>query len=158
MSEIIENTTLEMTNVISYRGKVTQQQLAQIANKIDEMIRSNKAEKSGPNVSATFAVEMSNGKPLLDVEVLVPINKVITVVDGYVFKPIFCLKNAVKVRHNGNPTGLQNTANELMAYIRQKGLTPITAGYNVIVREATNQLDVDNMIVDIYVGVTDNIL
>lgn len=158
MYQIEENAKLEMKNVISYRGKVTQQQLAQIANKIDEMIRSNKAEKSGPNVSATFAVEMSNGKPLLDVEVLVPINKVITVVDGYVFKPIFCLKNAVKIRHTGNPSGLQKTANELMTYISQKKLTPITVGYNVTVQEAASQLDVDNMIVDIYVGVSDNIL
>ena len=39
-----------------------------------------------------------------------------------------------------------------------KGLTPITSGYNVTVKEPTSQAEIDNMIIDIYVGVSPNIL
>lgn len=53
---------------------------------------------------------------------------------------------------------MQNTANELMAYIKNKGLMSITAGYNVTVQEPSSPTDMDNLIVDIYVGVSDNIL
>jgi len=36
---ITENNTYEMTNVISYRGKVTQQQLSVIMNEINTIIQ-----------------------------------------------------------------------------------------------------------------------
>lgn len=53
---------------------------------------------------------------------------------------------------------MQNAANELMAYIKDRGLMPITAGYNVTVQEPTSPTDIENLIVDMYVGVSDNIL
>lgn len=58
----------------------------------------------------------------------------------------------------GNPALMQNTANELMAYIKNKGLMPITAGYNVTVQEPSSPTDMDSLIVDMYIGVSDNIL
>ena len=45
-----------------------------------------------------------------------------------------------------------------MKYISERQLMPVTAGYNVTVKEPLNQMDMENMIVDIYVGVCDNIL
>ena len=95
---------------------------------------------------------------MLDVEILIPLDKEISVSAPYMIKPVFRLRNAVKIRHKGNPALMQNTANELMEYIKNKGLMPITAGYNVTVQEPTSPTDVDSLIVDIYVGVSDNIL
>lgn len=158
MHEIIENTALEMTNVLSYRTKATQRQLAQALKEIEEILKSNDAKKTGSSVSATFAVDTIGAEPMLDMEILIPIDKNITVPAPYTIKPIFRLRNAVKIRHEGNPALLQNTANELMEYIKSKGLMPITAGYNVTVQEPTTPTDVDSLIVDIYVGVCDNIL
>ena len=132
MHEITENVVLEMTNVLSFRGKVTQQQLNEISKEIETLIKSNNAHKKGGSVSATYAVDTTGTIPLIDME--------------------------LKIRHEGSPVYLQNTANELMRYISEHGYTPATAGYNVTVKEPANQADINNMIVDIYIGVNDNIL
>ena len=158
MNEITENVALEMTNVLSYRNKSTQKQLVMVSKEIEELLKNNNAKKVGANVSVTFAINTTGLEPMLDVEILIPIDKTISVSAPYTIKPIFRLRNAVKIRHKGNPALLQNTANELMEYIKNKGLIPITAGYNVTIQEISSPTDVDSLIVDIYVGVSDNIL
>ena len=62
------------------------------------------------------------------------------------------------MRHAGNPALLQNSADELNAYILANALTPITVGYNVTVKEPASPQDVENMIIDMYVGISLNIL
>lgn len=158
MNEITENVALEMTNVLSYRNKSTQKQLVMVSKEIEKLLKNNNAKKVGANVSVTFAIDTTGLEPMLDVEILIPIDKTISVSAPYTIKPIFRLRNAVKIRHKGNPALLQNTANELMEYIKNKGLIPITAGYNVTIQEISSPTDVDSLIVDIYVGVSDNIL
>jgi effector-binding domain-containing protein len=155
---ITENNTLEMKNVVSFRGKVTQQKMEDVMRNFENLIHENKACKTGPTVTATYAVENEFGQSVMDIEVLIPLDKKIATYSDFKFKPLFRLNNAVKIRHEGNPAMLQNSANELMQYINSHDLMPITAGYNVTVREPASQNDVDNMIVDMYVGVCDNIL
>lgn len=158
MNEIIENASLEMENVLSYRGKVTQQQMFQITKEMQYIIDSNNANKTLSGVSATFAIDSTSSVPMMEVEIMYPLDKPITVSAPYVFKPVFRLRNAVKIRHIGNPALMQNTANELMAFIQKNGLMPITAGYNVTIQEPSTPIDVDSLIVDMYIGVSDNIL
>lgn len=158
MNEIIENVSLEMENVLSYRGKVTQQQMVQITKEMQRIIDSNNAHKTLSGVSATFAVDTTNPVSMMDVEIMCPLDKPIAVSAPYVLKPVFRLRNAVKIRHTGNPALMQNTANELMAYLKDNGLMPITASYNVTVQEPSTPTSFDNLIVDMYVGVNDNIL
>jgi DNA gyrase inhibitor GyrI len=62
------------------------------------------------------------------------------------------------VRHTGDPARLQETVNALTAYIQERGLTPITAAYNATVKEAKTPLEVDDMMVDVYIGISPNIL
>jgi len=147
-----------MENVISFRGKVTQQQMSQVIKEMEQIISENSAEKKGCSVTSTFSIENNGLQPVMDVEILIPLNKEIRVPSDYKFKPIFRLNNAVKIRHQGNPAMLQNSANELMKYIADHKLTPITTGYNVTVQEPTNPNDINSLIVDMYVGVSDNIL
>lgn len=158
MHEIVENAVLEMENVLSLRTRATQQQLAQASKVLEEMLKNNGIKRNGPSVSATYAVDTTGAEPILDIEILIPLDKKISVAAPYVIKPVFRLKNAVKIRHQGSPDLLQNTANELMGYIKDKGLMPITTGYNVTVQEPSSPTDIDSLIVDIYVGVSDNIL
>ena len=155
---ITENNTLEMKNVVSFRGKVTQQKMEEVMRNFENLIQENKACKTWPTVTVTYAVENEFGQSVMDIEVLIPLDKKIATYSDFKFKPLFRLNNAVKIRHEGNPAMLQNSANELMQYINSHDLMPITAGYNVTVREPASQNDVDNMIVDMYVGVCDNIL
>lgn len=108
--------------------------------------------------SIPYGIENTGSAPMMEVEIMYPLDKPIAVSAPYVLKPVFRLRNAVKIRHTGNPALMQNAANELMAYIKDRGLMPITAGYNVTVQEPTSPTDIENLIVDMYVGVSDNIL
>ncbi len=158
MHEITENTSLEMTDVLTFRGKVTQQRLNDVAKEMADIIRINGAKKTMSGVSATFAVENSGGEIIMDIELMYPLDRDIYVPAPYTIKPVFRLKNAVKIRHMGNPATMQDTANELMQYIKFKKLTPITSGYILTIQEPSGPDDTDSLIADIYIGVSDNIL
>jgi hypothetical protein len=154
--EITENCTLEMENVLSFRGKMTQVQIPDRMKAIEELLNSTGAKRNGAVASATFAIEPNGSSPVLDVEILVPLDQKIAIPDGYVWKPRFYLTNAVKLRHADSLAMLQTSVNELNAYMERKRLTPITVGYNITVKEAASQQELDSMIVDIYVGVSPN--
>lgn len=156
--EIRENQTLEMMNVLSYRGKMTQQELAAKSQKIERILKERGAEKAAPVVTTTYAVEQGTMGPVMDVELLLPLDREIRVPEGYIWKPHFLLTNALRLHHVGHPSKLQNNINALNAYIQERCLTPITTGYNVTVKEAKTPLELDNMEVYVYVGISPNVL
>ena len=136
----------------------TRQQHAKISQDIENIIEKNQAKKIGAPVSATYAVEVGADGPIMDCEILVPLDKKFDVPSGFVFKDRFLLTNAVMITHVGNPTKIQGTVDELNRYIEEKKLRPITTGYNVSRIEAKSPADIDNMEIDIYVGISPNIL
>ena len=156
--EITQNQTLEMQNLLSYRGRMTQQEFTAKAQEIERILQEHGVQKAAPIVTTTFSVEQGVMGPIMDAEILVPLNKEIPVPSGYVWKPQFLLTNAVKLHHVGKPAMLQNSVNELNAYITQHRLVPITSGYNVTVKEAKTPLELDTMEIDVYVGVSPNVL
>lgn len=158
MADIVENASLELKNVFSYRGKVTQQQLMIITKEMNDIITANNAKKTMPGVSATFGIISEGSEPLMDMEIMFPLDKEIDVPDPYTFKPLFRLRNAVKIRHVGNPALIQESGNQLMKFIDENGLMPITAGYNVTIQEPQTPSNIDDLIIDLYIGVSDNIL
>ncbi len=152
------NQTYEMHNVISYRAKMTQQEMNDIMNRLGAFIKDNGLTKCGCVTTTTFSVENVSGAQLMDIEILCPVDKACDVPQGFTFKPEFRLNNAAKITHKGSPANMQESVNELVGYINQNKLTPITSLYNVTVNEPKSPADIDNMIVDMYIGVTDNIL
>lgn len=70
--------------------------------------------------SIPYGIENTGSAPMMEVEIMYPLDKPIAVSAPYVLKPVFRLRNAVKIRHTGNPALMQNTANELMAYIKDE--------------------------------------
>ena len=155
---VSEHQTLEMTNVLSYRAKMTQQELQAKSQQIEQLLVQSGTKKSAPVVTTTFSVEQGANGPLMDVEILLPLDREIALPTGYTWKPHFLLTNALMIRHIGNPATLQSTINELNAYITEHQLVPISSGYNVTVKEAKTPLEIENMEVDIYVGISPNML
>ena len=155
---ITENETLEMKNVLSFRGKVTQQAFAAKSQEIELILKAAGAEKTAPVVTTTFAVEQGAVGPVMDVEILIPLDKEIQAPAGYTFKHRFLLTNAVVMHHVGHPSKLQDSVNALNAYMQTNQLVPITSGYNVTVKEAKTPLELDQMEVDVYVGISPNLL
>lgn len=155
---IQEHMTLEMHNVLSYRAKMTQQELQAKSLEIEKFLTETGAKRVAPATTTTFSVEQGVSGPVMDIEILIPLDREITSLDGYIWKPHFLLTNALMIRHIGNPSTLQNTVNELNAYILEHQLIPITTGYNVTLKEAKTPLELASMEVDIYVGISPNLL
>ena len=156
--EIKENMTLQMKNVLSYRGKMSQQDMMKKSQEIEQVMKEMGVVKAGPSATTTFSVEQGSSGPIMDIEILIPIDKEIKAPVEYTFKPEIRLVNALMITHIGNPAGLENTLNELNAYIQKHKLPPITTGYNVTTKEPKAREELDTMEIDIYVGISPNIL
>jgi hypothetical protein len=152
MMEIKENQTLEIENLLSYRGKVKQTDIENIGKDMDKIISENGRNRIGNPITATFGVEGDD----MDLEILLPIDKEISDIGEYRFKKKIRIENAVLISHKGNPALIQNTFNILNKYIMENKMQPITVGYNVT-RKA-DPLDVENTIIDVFVGINPNIL
>ena len=152
------NQEYRMSNVLSFRKKLPAAEFQRESIRIGKFVESGGYTRTGSTVTATFSIEQQNGEQVLDMEILVPLDKSFSPPDGCVCKPEFVLTNAASIRHIGNPAGLQDTCNRLMAYLQEHNLQPITGGYNATVREAKTPTEIDQMIVDVYIGINPNIL
>ncbi|QEN03560.1 hypothetical protein EW093_02205 [Thiospirochaeta perfilievii] len=89
-------------------------------------------------------------------EILIPIKHSVKIDNTYLLKKEFHLTNAIFKKHVGNPNLIQNTYNEMNTYIQVNGLQPITSGYNISVKDQTHGISVDEMEIDVYIGVNPN--
>lgn len=152
MLEIKENQELNVTNVLSYRGKVKQAELENIGKEMESYIQNAGAKRVGNPITATYAVEGDE----IDIELLMPVDKTINSTDKFVFKNQIKMINAVVASYTGHPMGLQDACNQLNQYIMEHRLQPITVGYNVT--KKTDMLSPENTEIDVYVGISPNIL
>ena len=147
-----------MTNVLSLRVKGTAQDISAATMQVGQFIEGNGYKKNSSTVSVTHGLEVADGQQILDTEILIPLDKNFTPPEGCTLKSVFKIINAVKIRHEGNPSGLQKTCDELMAYIQQRGYTPITAAYIVTVKDVLRPEDMDQAVMDVYIGLNPNTL
>lgn len=155
---ILEKQELRLENVISLRKMMTQQEIPVEMKRLGDYIKEKGAEKNGPVITSTFGVEQNGLEQVLDMEILVPLNKEIDSQKEYKFKKSFYLTNALKATHFGSPAMLQNTYNDLNRYIQEKCVQPITTAYNVTIKEITDPSNMDEVVVDVYVGINPNII
>jgi hypothetical protein len=150
MLEIKENQELNVTNLLSYRGKLKQTELENIGKEMESYIQS--AKRVGNPITATYELEGDE----IDIELLMPIDKSIESMDKFDFKNQIKIVNAVVASYIGHPMGLQDACNQLNQYIMERRLQPITVGYNVT--KKTDMLNPENTEIDVYVGISPNIL
>jgi effector-binding domain-containing protein len=158
MIKVNKNCEYKMENALSIRKKMTQQEIQQTLMDMGNTIKSLGVNKIGPLVTTTFAVEQTPTGPVLDMEILIPLDKGITVQEPYIFKPLFHLKYAVYARHEGNPQLLQNTLNQMMTYIQENKFSQITSVYSVNIKELKPGDSMNDMVTDLYIGVNPSIL
>lgn len=152
MTEIKTEQKLELNNVLSFRGKIKQAELEAVGKALEQEAVLAGAKVVGNPVSATYAVEQDE----IDIELLLPIDREITPQEKYVFKKEIRIVNAAMVAYKGNLTGLQEACNELNQYMLEHKMQPITVGYNVT--KYIDPMNLDNTEVEIYVGVSPNII
>ena len=144
---------LVLNNLISLRGKYTQEAIQKEISELMMFLNSKGIKKIGPMVNTTFGIEMQNGQQLMDTEFMIPVD--VSNIDSskYNLKNEFKLTNAVYSKHKGNPIGLQSLYEKLNNFVANEGLQFITSGYNVFVNESNNP---DEFEIDIYIGVNPN--
>lgn len=158
MAEIYTNCEYKMDNVLSLRKKMTQPEIQQALMEMGNTIKSLGASKAGLLVTSTFGMEQTANVPMLDMEILVPLDKEVTAYEPYTFKKLFHLKYAVHARHEGNPQLLQNTLNQMMEYIKSNKFTQITSVYSVNIKELQPGDSLDSMVTDLYIGVSPSVV
>ncbi len=149
---------LILKNCLSYRKKATPIEMQESLGKIINYLKENNIKKDGPVVTTTFAVEQVDNQQLIDMEFLIPIDRVVDLPDEYQFKKEFRLANALYTRYQGNPQMIEHVYNELMKYINDNNLQQITSAYNVQVQEFEPRNSLDELITDIYIGINLNLL
>lgn len=152
MIEIKEKQELKAEKLLSFRGKVSQAELEVISRDMQNVITMHGAKAVGSAITATYAME--NG--ILDIEILVPIDKPMESVGRYSYKEQLHIVNAVVAVYKGHPAGLQEAAEKLNQYMIDNQLQPITVGYNVTKR--MDMLTPENTEIEVYVGINPNIL
>ncbi|MBQ3782290.1 MAG: hypothetical protein II838_02455 [Lachnospiraceae bacterium] len=152
MLEIKENQELHVDNLLSYRGKVKQTEIELVGKEMEDYIQNVGANRIGNPITVTYAVEGD----MIDIELLMPIDKSIDSTDKFVFKKQIKIVNAVVASYKGHPMGLQDTCNQLNQYMVEHTLQPITVGYNVT--KKMDMLNPNNTEIDVYVGISPNIL
>ncbi len=158
MTNVETGKELKLSNVLSLRKKLSQQDISFEMIEIGKFLMERNITKTGPIVTVTYAIENQNGQPILDMEMLVPIDRNVDLPDKYKFKPLIHLVNAVYARHQGNPSTLQNTYNDIMAYIQNNRLHQITSAYNVQVNDMTPGRAPEDLIIDVYIGINPSVL
>ena len=118
MLEIKENQEVNITNVLSYRGKIKQAELENIGKEMEICIQNSGATRAGNPITATYAIEAD----MIDVELLMPTDKTIESTDKFVFKNQIKIVNAVVASYKGHPIGLQEVCNQLNQYIMEHKL------------------------------------
>ena len=152
MLEIKENQELQVANLLSYRGKVRQAEIENIGQEMESYIQNAGAKRVGDPITATYAIEGDT----IDIELLMQIDMSIDSTDKFVCKSQIKIINAVVAAYKGHPIGLQDACNQLNQYIMEHKLQPITVGYNVT--KKTDILNLENTEIDVYVGISPNIL
>lgn len=151
--EIVRNKEYSVKNVLTFRGNVRQESINNIIAKAGEVIKKANIEINGPAITAIHSIENYGSNQLLDFELIVPINGEMSSVDDYIYKDKFVIENAVMFRHKGNPQDMNSEMESLARYIRDNKLKPSTPFYNITVKGATVPSEINDMIVDVYIGI-----
>ncbi|MDO5518382.1 MAG: AraC family transcriptional regulator [Clostridium sp.] len=120
--------------------------------KIGQLMQRLGVTCSGPITTATYGIKEGAMEQVMDIELLVPLDRQVELPSGYTFKPLIKLVNAICARHMGHPGLIGETINELNDYIIKHDKQVITATYNVTTKEAESEAEINDMIIDIYVG------
>lgn len=149
------NQTFEAHNLLSCRGIYLQTEVNALISRMRNYIVSHGAKQVGSLINASFSLVTSESQSKVDLEIMIPLDKMIDPSDVFAVKPIFRLTNALKIRHEGNPIGLQETANQLNSYIIFNNLELASTCYKVTIKEAETLKGLDSMIIDLYVSIQD---
>jgi len=155
MNAISECQKLDVTNLITFRGRVKQEELSRVMLRMKDYVEEQGAKVVGGPISVTYGVEQTKDGMVADAEIMMPLDKEVSGTEEFAWREQLFLANAIKLKYAGSPAMFQSACNEMNAYMQEKKYVPITAGY--IVTKGADQISgmVD---MEVYVGVNPNVV
>ena len=150
--EINQEEIYLVEQVITYRGKVNNKLLNNVMEQLFSAINDAGLKINGSTITAIHSIENDCGDQIIDIEIIVPINGVMTSTDEFIYKDKFEINNALMFRHIGDPQTMNTEMQEFTQYINDNDFKPVTPFYNVTVKTAQTPNDVDEVIIEVYVG------
>ncbi len=148
---ILLNQKLEIDNLISQSGRFSTDEFQNVIKDIIMRFKDYADSSKECMITMTKAVEIIEGKQILDVEALLPISYRIPIENPYVFKEKIKIANALYIKVE-QVEKINDAMNEVNQYILSNRLQPITAAYIVQTKQEGRQ------IAEIYIGLNPNIL
>ena len=146
----LEHQILDMQNVVAVRVDISEDKINDELKRAAKQMDDNKMSRNGRAIISMCGDESWLLFPLIDVPAMIP--------DDWKFKDRFHLESAVRTRHEGEYSRLSKSIDELYGYVIKRGLNAITGHYCVMVRDWSHGVDLKNLIIDIYIGVSNNVL
>ena len=152
---ILEKQTLEAYQLLVFRGELMKADISQKITEMSAYAKSCGEEATGNVISVTFSSRDSEKGRVSEVGIYLPVSGRLENRGDVVWKEKFFLSNAVKLEFEGPPEQLPEACRRMGEYIREKNLSPVTDGYHVM-KKVNKQFNW--MAVDIYIGVSENVL
>ncbi len=140
--QVIEHQYLHYRNVLVFE---VQMNTATIAECLSGIADSLNVLGLQPNGKTIFTCRDSV------FEFVVPVGRTISSCQYYRFKPEFKLVNAVRARHYGSFSCIEDKVKKLFEYLAEHSLSPVTQPYYVA-------RCLESEIYDIYIGINENVL
>lgn len=150
---IVEKQQLCYDNILSYRTRIEENSLLSLLQHVKTNIDAIGLKSNGDMFFSINEDISDNGKVILGLELLVPVDKQFKSSCKYVFKPKFRLENAVMCKFSGKTNELKKARETLYDYAKCKNLKAITDVYYLI----KNIYD-ENCVMDMYLGTSGNSL
>jgi len=148
--QVHQNTTLTATNLMTYRGWHTPQQLRAIAEKLEAYIATHGGTQTGKLIVALYATCQTTGAT--DAQVYLPVDKVLPDGQGFAFVPQLTVHNCLLVHFEGTPGQVPEVFAALLQEAASMGRNVIPPAY-VVVMEGHLVADCDRLEADVYVEV-----
>jgi hypothetical protein len=152
MIEIREKQHLLVEKLYCYRGKFKISDADSVLRQLETEIEIKGGKKKGNPITVTYAEEGN----MVDMEILIPVDRTIDTSGKYIYKEKIEIVNAVEVKYIGKASKMQEAYAGLNNYINVNNLNPITAGYNVTIKTGENMNDCIEVL--IYAGINPNII
>lgn len=150
--EIVEKQYLSVESLLSYKARTTYGKLDKLICHVNESLPMLGLKRVGSTLFTISEHKYGCDEPILDVEIMIPINIAFKSNEYYVYKPRIVLTNALKKRCSYNFTDIFEARTEMQQYIYMNERKPLTEFFYRIIESGNMEA------VDIYIGINENIV
>ncbi len=150
--EILEKQYLSVESLLSFKTRTTYRKLYSLMAHLDDSLSLLGLKKTGSTIFTLTENQTVSDEPILDVEIMIPVNEQFKSNEYYVYKPKIRLTNALRGRCSYDYNDLNEARKEMQHYINRNSHIPLTPYFYKLTKN--NGIDE----VDIYVSVNENIV